>query len=55
MSMVIGCLRARRTLAEQLGADPGPALRRLEVAILHHDETLAPALAVAGPGVPARH
>ncbi|SCF30272.1 DNA-binding transcriptional activator of the SARP family [Micromonospora echinospora] len=35
--------RARRTLAEQLGADPGPALRRIEVAILHHDVTLAPA------------
>ncbi|SCL25996.1 DNA-binding transcriptional activator of the SARP family [Micromonospora pallida] len=41
--------RARRTLAEQLGADPGPALRRLEAAILHHDEALAPVLAAAGP------
>ncbi|BCL17375.1 AfsR/SARP family transcriptional regulator [Micromonospora sagamiensis] len=41
--------RARRTLAEQLGADPGPALRRIEAAILHHDETLAPALTAAHP------
>ncbi|MEV0328119.1 AfsR/SARP family transcriptional regulator [Micromonospora echinospora] len=44
--------RARRTLADQLGADPGPALRRIEAAILHHDVTLAPAPAAGA--VPAR-
>jgi DNA-binding SARP family transcriptional activator len=31
---------ARRTLAEQLGIDPGPALRRLEERILRQDATL---------------
>ncbi|MEU4569884.1 AfsR/SARP family transcriptional regulator [Micromonospora sp. NPDC023956] len=46
--------RARRTLAEQLGADPGPALRRIEAAILHHDEALGPALAVPVPTGAAR-
>jgi serine/threonine-protein kinase PknK len=34
----------RRQLAEQLGVDPGPALRELETAILRHD----PALLLAG-------
>ncbi|HTK64486.1 MAG TPA: BTAD domain-containing putative transcriptional regulator [Pseudonocardia sp.] len=29
--------RARRTLAEELGLDPGPELRELEAAILRHD------------------
>ncbi len=37
----------RRQLAEELGVDPGPALRELETAILRHD----PALLRAGEGV----
>ena len=37
----------RRQLAEELGVDPGPALRELETAILRHD----PALLLAGEGV----
>src|SRR6266536_2865752 len=57
---------ARRALAEQLGIDPGPALRRLEEQILRQDATLewpagagraetaagrtAPAPVVAAPG-----
>jgi predicted ATPase/DNA-binding SARP family transcriptional activator len=32
---------ARRTFAEELGVDPGPALRELEGAILRHDPELA--------------
>jgi DNA-binding SARP family transcriptional activator/tetratricopeptide (TPR) repeat protein len=32
----------RRQLAEELGVDPGPALRDLEAAILRHDATLLP-------------
>src|SRR5690554_6759714 len=32
--------RARTVLAEELGVEPGPELRRLESAILSHDETL---------------
>ena len=39
---------ARRRLDEELGLEPGPALRRLEQAILEHDPSLA-----AGP-TPAR-
>ncbi|WDZ83602.1 BTAD domain-containing putative transcriptional regulator [Micromonospora cathayae] len=35
--------RARTELAGQLGTDPGPALRRLETAILTHDESLTAA------------
>jgi predicted ATPase/DNA-binding SARP family transcriptional activator len=33
--------RARRTLAETLGVDPGPELRRIEAAVLQHDPWLA--------------
>ncbi|WP_416959719.1 BTAD domain-containing putative transcriptional regulator [Streptomyces sp. Agncl-13] len=40
--------RARTLLGEQLGADPGPALRRLEADILDHAPRLDP-----GPGDPA--
>ncbi|MFJ5305056.1 BTAD domain-containing putative transcriptional regulator [Streptomyces sp. NPDC088350] len=40
--------RARSLLVEQLGADPGPALRRLEADILDHAPHLDP-----GPGGPA--
>ena len=40
--------RARRVLAEELGADPGPELRRLEQAILDHEPSLE-----AAPLVPA--
>ncbi|WP_043668210.1 AfsR/SARP family transcriptional regulator [Streptomyces xylophagus] len=40
--------RARTLLVEQLGADPGPALRRLEADILDHAPHLDP-----GPGGPA--
>ncbi|WP_329520662.1 AfsR/SARP family transcriptional regulator [Spirillospora sp. NBC_01491] len=44
--------RARTLLVEQLGADPGPALRRLESDILHHAGHLDPA---SGPdGAAAR-
>ena len=39
---------ARRTLADQLGVEPGPELRRLEAAVLAHDEALA-----VPPPVPA--
>jgi DNA-binding SARP family transcriptional activator len=35
--------RARALLAEQLGVDPGPPLRRLETDILHHARHLDPA------------
>jgi ABC-type transport system substrate-binding protein/DNA-binding SARP family transcriptional activator len=49
---------ARRTLIEELGLEPGPALRQLELAILRQDPSLdlprpAAAAAVAGP-VPGR-
>ncbi len=33
---------ARRMLRDELGLEPGPELRRLEQAILHHDPTLMP-------------
>ncbi|WP_411574610.1 AfsR/SARP family transcriptional regulator [Streptomyces fradiae] len=33
--------RARRALAEELGVDPGPSLRRLEAAVLAQDTSLA--------------
>ncbi|NBM17055.1 BTAD domain-containing putative transcriptional regulator [Streptomyces sp. GC420] len=33
---------ARRVLAEELGIDPGPSLRRLEAAVLAQDEAAAP-------------
>lgn len=35
--------RHRRLLSEELGLDPSPALRRLELQILRHEEALAPA------------
>ncbi|WP_184575715.1 AfsR/SARP family transcriptional regulator [Streptomyces zagrosensis] len=41
--------RARTLLVEQLGVDPGPALRRLEADILHQAEHLDPVPATA-PG-----
>jgi ABC-type transport system substrate-binding protein/DNA-binding SARP family transcriptional activator len=41
---------ARRTLVEELGLEPGPALQRLERAILQQDASLElPGRAVAGP------
>jgi DNA-binding SARP family transcriptional activator len=41
---------ARRTLVEELGLEPGPALQRLERAILRQDASLElPAQAAAGP------
>ncbi|WP_214107123.1 BTAD domain-containing putative transcriptional regulator [Acrocarpospora catenulata] len=53
--------RTRATLADELGVDPGPALRTLEVEILTHSEALAapraPAPARANaprPAAPAR-
>ena len=33
---------ARRKLAEEIGVEPGPELRALQEAILHHDESIAP-------------
>jgi DNA-binding SARP family transcriptional activator len=43
--------RLRAALAEQLGIDPGPALRELQSAILRQDEALAvPARSPASPG-----
>ena len=39
---------ARRTLAEELGLEPGPALQQLERSILAHDPALR------GPSVPSR-
>ncbi|MEQ4720590.1 BTAD domain-containing putative transcriptional regulator [Nonomuraea sp. B19D2] len=45
--------RARTLLAEHLGVDPGPALRRLESDILHHADHLTQAAtgtAPTGPG-----
>ncbi|WP_324785895.1 BTAD domain-containing putative transcriptional regulator [Streptomyces sp. H51] len=41
---------ARRVLAEELGVDPGPSLRRLEVALLEQDSSAAPP--VTGPVQP---
>jgi predicted ATPase/DNA-binding SARP family transcriptional activator len=38
---------ARRVLAEQLGLEPGPELRRLQEAILAHDPAIAPVPVVA--------
>ena len=49
---------ARETLVEELGIEPGPALKELEAAILRQDESLLPDEAVphAGDAVPAaRH
>jgi DNA-binding SARP family transcriptional activator/tetratricopeptide (TPR) repeat protein len=47
--------RVRGTLAEELGIDPGPALRRLEADVLAQSPSLIPVLDVAGaelPGAP---
>ena len=44
--------RVRATLADELGIDPGPRLRRLETAVLRQEVDEAPALAV--PGRPTR-
>ncbi len=43
---------ARRELAEELGLEPGEALKRLEHAILVHDPALAPPPAAAPPSAP---
>jgi DNA-binding SARP family transcriptional activator/nucleotide-binding universal stress UspA family protein len=43
--------RARQTLVDELGIEPGPALQELERAILRHDPALA---AAGGPAPPAR-
>ncbi|MER6633816.1 BTAD domain-containing putative transcriptional regulator, partial [Streptomyces sp. NPDC000987] len=50
----LGALRAaRRTLAEELGVDPGPGLRQLEAAVLAQDDDLAaPPAARPGPAAP---
>jgi DNA-binding SARP family transcriptional activator len=45
--------RVRRTLADEVGVEPGPELQRLEAAILAHDPALAgppPTPARVGPG-----
>jgi YVTN family beta-propeller protein len=47
----------RRRLHDELGLEPGPALRALEQQILNHDPALTPSgarPAVAGTGVPGR-
>jgi predicted ATPase/DNA-binding SARP family transcriptional activator len=44
--------QARRTLGDELGVDPGPELRRLEAAVLVHDQSLASPTVV--PRVEAR-
>jgi DNA-binding SARP family transcriptional activator/tetratricopeptide (TPR) repeat protein len=50
------CRRTRYRLVEELGIDPGPALRDLEVAILRNDESLAPAaVRAAAPAVAPAH
>jgi DNA-binding SARP family transcriptional activator len=49
--------RARQILVEELGTEPGPALRELEGAVLRHDPTLAPARVAVTPsrtGAPTR-
>ncbi|MFJ9553620.1 BTAD domain-containing putative transcriptional regulator [Nocardiopsis sp. NPDC101807] len=48
--------RARRTLADELGVDPGPDLRRLEADILDHAPRLAPPTPTtpAPPAAPSR-
>ncbi|WP_238008581.1 BTAD domain-containing putative transcriptional regulator [Dactylosporangium sp. AC04546] len=43
--------RARAELAAQLGVDPGPALRRLETAILAHADDLQPATTRPGAAI----
>ena len=46
--------RARDTLVEELGIEPGPALRELEAAILRQDETLLPDAAAVAPAMQFR-
>ncbi|SCL57758.1 DNA-binding transcriptional activator of the SARP family [Micromonospora eburnea] len=53
--------RFRRVLGDELGTDPGPTLRRLEAAILRHDDSLDPSPVPAqvtgagpGPAAPSR-
>lgn len=48
--------RAREVLRDQLGIEPGPALRRLEAAVLDHDPSLEPPPPTGGPpeGPPGR-
>lgn len=49
------CARLRRTLSEELGIEPGPAIGQLERQILEHDPALdLPELAAAGPEREAR-
>jgi DNA-binding SARP family transcriptional activator/tetratricopeptide (TPR) repeat protein len=43
---------ARKTLVEELGIEPGPTLRALEQAILHHDSALRPPDASMGDATP---
>ncbi|QWF83283.1 BTAD domain-containing putative transcriptional regulator [Amycolatopsis sp. CA-230715] len=52
----LGALRrARRVLADELGVDPGPALRRVEADILAHEPALsAPAVDAPGPRLVGR-
>jgi YVTN family beta-propeller protein len=42
----------RRTLSEELGLDPGPAVQQLELAILARDPTLVPPSRVRGSSAP---
>ncbi|WAE76405.1 BTAD domain-containing putative transcriptional regulator [Streptomonospora nanhaiensis] len=44
--------RARRTLADELGVDPGPDLRRLEADILSHAPRLTPPTPTPTPAAP---
>ena len=42
--------RARRTLVEELGLEPSPALREMERAVLRHDDSLQTVSTTAGAG-----
>jgi predicted ATPase len=44
--------RARETLADQLGIEPGPELRRIEAGVLAQDHALGAPLAAAASGAP---
>jgi predicted ATPase/DNA-binding SARP family transcriptional activator len=46
--------RARARLAEELGLEPGPALRGLQIQILEHDQALAASNPSVGPDRSAR-
>ena len=53
-SDALGAYRqARDTLAEELGVEPGPELRRLERAVLAHDAALAPPVRSPSTTAPA--